>query len=952
MSQEASGSPSLSYASSANAAFIDGLYSQYQSDPESVDVSWQRFFQGYELALSQGAGATGQSSSASPRGTSESDKSGDDQRTNAQMEGLINAYRRLGHLSADLDPLSEQQHQPPEMSPEAHGLGGVDPSRKFHPANLPLDEGSLKEILALLTKTYCGRIGADFREINDIGAVVWFQNEMEQVRNQPQFDQQLKKRIFEKLTTAEHFEQFLGRRYIGAKRFSLEGADSLIPLLDTIANEASQAGVEELCLGMAHRGRLNVLANFMGKSYEQMLKEFEGSDFNPFDIDGDVKYHQGFASEVETASGKAMRLYLSPNPSHLEIVNPVVEGFVRCRQRLLQDEQRRRVVPILMHGDAAFIGQGVVAETINLSHLPHYETGGTIHIIINNQIGFTTEPSESRSCAYASDIIKMVRAPVLHVNADDPEAVVWCAHLAVAYRQKFGGDVVIDLIGYRRHGHNEGDEPAFTQPKMYQVIAKHPTALAQYQKKLAADGTLTESESKKVIKTFKDRLQSAYEKVHGKNDVELPKQSVPKALQPSVSYRPGDRAAVDKSCKTGVSETELQRYADTLTSSPEGFKLNKKLDRLLNTRRSMMDGEGNIDWGFGELLALASLAAEGKSVRLSGQDTERGTFTSRHAVFTDRETAEHYEPLQKIATESKATVQVINSPLSEQGCLGFEFGYSVADPDSLVAWEAQFGDFCNGAQIVIDQFLSASEAKWKQTSGLVLLLPHGHEGQGPEHSSARPERFLQLCGNLNMQVVIPTTPAQHFHVLRRQLGRVLRKPLIVMTPKSLLRHPQAVSQLDDFTNDLFHEVLPDPNIGKSSKVERIIACSGKIYYELFKARTEYQDADTKVPIIRLEQLYPFPYQRIQEIFATYPKLKEIVWTQEEPQNMGGWNFVRGRFSDILEGGQTLQYIGRKNSGTPAEGSAKAHEQEQRRIIQDALSLAMNEKIRAVKGTAG
>lgn len=926
MSQEASGSPKLSHATGENAAYIDGLYEQYKDDPESVDLSWRRFFEGFEFGLKGDSGSTAPSMNGS----------GADPDT-AKVESFINAYRRLGHMSAHLNPLLDSVPIAVDMTPEAQGLKNVDNSRKFMPSNLPKASQTFPEIHSLLTKTYCGKIGADYRDINDIEMIIWLQEHMESCANKPVFPAEFKKRIHFKLAQTEGFEQFLGRRYIGAKRFSIEGCDALIPLLDVLMDDASRAGVEEICIGMAHRGRLNTLANFMDKPYELIMKEFEGAEFNPYDIDGDVKYHQGFASEVGTYSGNRMRLYLSPNPSHLEVVSPVVEGFVRARQRLLGDTERSHVLPILMHGDASFMGQGVVAETFNMCQLESYKTGGTIHIVINNQIGFTTDPYDSRSTDYSSDIAKMVRAPVLHVNADDPEAVAWCAKLATAFRQKFSRDIIIDLVGYRRHGHNEGDEPAFTQPLMYKKISAHPTVYKKYTDQLVAEGTYTEDAAKKVTDDVREAMQVAYEAVHGKKTFNFPAPVVPASLQKCMTYKKATRDDVAVSIQTGVSAKTLKDIVQKMTTVPDGFTLNPKLGRLLENRRKMLDDGGSIDWGVGELLALGTLAIEGHHIRLTGQDTKRGTFTSRHSVYFDFETNKQHETLNGL-TKDQGIVHVINSPLSEMGCLGFEFGYSIADPDALVAWEAQFGDFANGAQIVIDQFLSASEAKWKQTSGLVMLLPHGHEGQGPEHSSARPERFLQLCGNLNMQVAICTTPAQHFHILRRQLHRDFRKPLILMTPKSLLREPLCTSTVADFEKGFFSEILDDESIKKKTAVKKVIFCSGKIYYDIFKARA----ADEKlqgVPVIRLEQLYPFPYAMMGALMETYPNLEEIIWTQEEPQNMGGWNFVRGRMLEVLKTNQKLSYSGRKNSGTPAEGTTKAHEAEQNRIIQDALSRA-------------
>ena len=928
--QDASGSSKFSFATATNVAFLEQIYAAYKQDPNSVDPTWQQFFAGYDFA------AAGDPLASALRSTGGGGATPAEDHETAKVEAFINAYRRLGHLSAHLNPLAPAPGIAQDMLPLAQGLQAVDPQRLFHPANLPERAMNFPDIRSLLSSTYCGRIGADYREVNDIATVTWLQDQMESCRNKPTVSVEEKRRILQKLAQAEGFEQFLGRRYIGTKRFSLEGLDALIPLLDIIASDGAKAGVEEVCLGMAHRGRLNVLVNFLGKSLELMLNQFEGTEYNPYDIDGDVKYHMGFASEVSTMNGDGVRLYLSPNPSHLEVVNPIVEGFVRARQRLTGDTERRRVLPILMHGDASFVGQGTVAETLNLSQLTAYTTGGTLHIITNNQIGFTTEPTESRSTQYSSDIAKMIRAPVLHVNADDPEAVNWCGRLAMAFRQKFQRDIIIDLIGYRRHGHNEGDEPAFTQPLMYKNIAAHPTVFKLYGDKLVAEGALLAADVEQEASKFRDLMQAAYDAVHGKKSPVIPAPIIPASLQKSLIYKKASREEVARSVKTGVAAVQLRAIVAKITRVPSGFTVHPKLARLLENRQKMVEGKGAIDWGLGELLALSTLAEEGHHVRFTGQDAQRGTFTSRHAVYTDFATNQRYEPLNHLSPKQGA-VNVINSPLSEQGCLGFEFGYSVADPEGFVAWEAQFGDFANGAQIVIDQFLSASEAKWKQTCSLVLLLPHGHEGQGPEHSSARPERFLQLCGNLNLQVVIPSTPAQHYHALRRQLHRDFRKPLVVMTPKSLLRDPLCVSPIADFESSCFQEVLGDAAVAKEN-VERAIFCSGKIYYDLIKTRAE-QSQYSGVPIVRLEQLYPFPYGKMEALLGTYPQLNEIIWAQEEPQNMGGWNFVRGRLLEVLHPTQKLSYSGRKNSGTPAEGSAKAHEQEQKRIVQDALARA-------------
>jgi 2-oxoglutarate dehydrogenase E1 component len=913
----------FSFANGANAAFLDQLYAQYRQDPASVDQSWQAFFQGYEFA------GNAQALAAAGTATGHDD---------AKVEAFINAYRRLGHLSAHLNPLEGPPALAQAMTPEAQGLGTVASDAVFHPANLP-SKGPITfgEIFSLLRETYCGKIGPDFREINDIEIVTWLQNEMESCRNQPKLERDAKRRIAERLNAAEGFERFLQARYLGQKRFSLEGNEALIPLLDTMLDTSANRGVEEICLGMSHRGRLNVLTNFMGKSPELILKEFEGSDFKTFDIDGDVKYHMGFASEVKSHSGRPMRLYLSPNPSHLEAVNPVIEGFTRARQMTVGDRNRTQVLPVLIHGDAAFIGQGLVAETLNLSQLDAYLTGGTIHIIVNNQIGFTTPPNESRSCTYSSDIAKIVRAPVFHVNSDDPEAVVWTAQLAVAYRQKFKRDVVIDLIGYRRHGHNETDEPAYTQPLMYKTIEQHPTVFKKYCEQLEKSGIFEAGEVKTMEKSYRDVWQRSFEALRSKNVVVAPA-SVPSAFQPIMAYQKIDENELFKSTTTAIANERLRDLGRKISTVPSGFATHPKLQKLLDARRGMTDGEGAIDWPMAKLLAFASLAAEGHHVRLSGQDCRRGTFSSRHAVWYDYGTGEPYFPLTTAVGGSP--VDVINSPLSEQGVMGFEFGFSVAQPGSLVLWEGQFGDFVNGAQIIIDQFLVASEAKWRQTCGLVLLLPHGYEGAGPEHSSARPERFLQLCGNLNIQVAIPSSAAQYFHILRRQIHREFRKPLVLMTPKSLLRHPAVASKNSEFTEGGFREVIPDPVIGQSpadrSRIEQIVICTGKIYYELIEARDKGDGAIRGIPVARIEQLYPFPQAHVAALIGQFPKLKRIVWTQEEPFNMGAWTFINPRLQQLVPPGAELVYNGRVGSGTTAEGSAKAHAKEQARIIANAF----------------
>lgn len=905
------------FASGTNISFIEELYKTYRENPESVDVSWQKFFEGYEFALSAG-----------PMGDV---WSGEGSRESANVEAFINAYRRLGHLSAHLNPLEPKPEIPSHMSPQAHGLDKIDPNRKFIPSNFGETEMTFAEIFAKLKATYCGTIGADFRESNDIEAVTWLQEIMESCQNKPNLAPQNKRRILEKLCQAENFEHFLHSRYLGQKRFSAEGLDTLIPLLDTLIDEAALTGTEEINFGMAHRGRLNVLAHVLEKPYERILIEFEGAAFNPFDIEGDVKYHLGCASEVSTFSNKKIRLYLSPNPSHLEAIDANVEGFTRSRQEKFGGIDA--VIPVLLHGDASMIGQGVVAEVLNLSQLKDYSTGGTIHIITNNQIGFTTNPEDGRSCAYSSDISKVIRAPVLHVNADDPEAVVWVVKIAVMYRKKFHKDIVIDLVGYRRHGHNETDEPGFTQPLMYKKIEAQKSVLSLYSAALLQEGVVSKDEIEAWVKKIKDSLQEAQKFVRAKDVVFQPIE-VPPSYKAIFDYRKPERKEVMTPVSTQISAERLANLAKEITRTPEGFTPNPKIARLLENRSKMLDGKGAVDWAFAELLAFASLASENFGVRLSGQDCKRGTFSSRHAVVFDYETG---KPCELMRRAGWAPVQVINSPLSELGCMGFEFGYSVSTPNTLVLWEAQFGDFANGAQILIDQFLVASEAKWQQTSGLVLLLPHGHEGMGPEHTSARPERFLQCCGNLNIQVCNVSTPAQLFHLLRRQMLRKFRKPLVLMTPKSLLRHPKFVSETKEFTGMTFQEVLEDSGVPKNDSTERLIMCTGKIYYELVAMR-EAQSEFASMPILRLEQMYPFPYEMLAKALQRYPRVSEVVWVQEEPQNMGAWNFVRSRIPRAYGEIKKVSYVGRKNSGSTAEGSSKAHALEQKRITEDAFAV--------------
>lgn len=904
----------LNYMNESNIAYIEALYEDFQNDPESVGESWRYFFQGYEFTKkNKMLGLT------------------KDQKDNAKVEALINRYRQIGHLYAHINPLEAPTGR--LFDEERESLEGVVGSDMFSPSDFTEDPLSLDEIVRKLEKTYCHHIGSDISGLPDSEQAMWFQKKMEACDNTPKLSPEEKKRVHQKLSEAEGFEKFLQARYLGQKRFSLEGLESLIPLLDSLLSESTKLGAEEACLAMAHRGRLNVLRNIMGKSDLELLSEFEGTEFNPFDIDGDVKYHKGYANEVTCFSGKKVRLYLCPNPSHLEAVNPVLEGFTRSRQENTGGE--KKVLPILIHGDAAFAGQGIVLETLNLSRLKGYSTGGTVHIITNNMIGFTTNPEDSRSCQYSSDVAKAIRAPVLHVNSQDPEAVIWAAHLACAFREKFHQDIVVDLIGYRKYGHNETDEPSFTQPLLYAALKKHPTTLSLYRSQLVEEGVVSKEEATSCDTEVKDGLQKSYEKLRKAPEgkpLKVPEAKVPKELQHVLAYKKIQRKQAITPIKTHISDKKLKELASILTTVPESFSPHPKITKILEARAKMTKKEGFIDWAFAELLALASLADGGYSIRLSGQDSKRGTFSSRHAVWFDYKTGEAFEPLQSFKNNFS---HVINSPLSEAGCLGFEFGYSVACERSLVLWEAQFGDFVNGAQIILDQFLVASEAKWKQVTDLVLLLPHGHEGMGPEHSSARPERFLQAAGNLNIQVCYPTTPSQYFHLLRRQKLRSFKKPLIIMSPKSLLRHPKVISSPKALTSGTFEPLLVTEPASKKKKEPFAILCTGKIYYDLLQHKEENK-LKTDPALIRFEQLYPFPREQLEAYLKKNKHIKELRWVQEEPQNMGAWNFISFKVELCAEK-HDLFYVGRKHSGSTAEGTSKAHQIEQKRIVKEAFA---------------
>ncbi|HLF84233.1 MAG TPA: multifunctional oxoglutarate decarboxylase/oxoglutarate dehydrogenase thiamine pyrophosphate-binding subunit/dihydrolipoyllysine-residue succinyltransferase subunit, partial [Blastocatellia bacterium] len=841
-------------------------------------------------------------------------------RKQARVFELVNAHRVRGHLIADLDPLrckTVQYH--PELDIETYGLTIWDLDRQFITGGVGGSEtATLREIVDHLHDYYCGKVGIEYRNIQRPEEKEWIRARVETAR--PPVPVEVKKQILWKLISAELFERFLGVKYLGQKRFSIEGNETVIAVLDQLIESAALRGIDDITIGMAHRGRLNVIANVIGKFCERIFTSFEGSIHPNFPHDqGDVKYHQGASGVRETADDREVSLAVVPNPSHLEFVDPVVEGIVRARQDV--DGERLSRLAVLLHGDAAFAGEGIVAETLNLSQLPGYKTGGTIHIITNNQLGFTTPPEEGRSSTYSTDIAKMIQAPIFHVNSDDVEAAYNALQIALDYRQKFQKDVVIDVIGFRRLGHNEGDEPTYTQPVMYQRIREHPGARALYAKKLVAEGVMTEE----LVATLMDERNRRYENAQLGAKAIIAKQDTQIAL-PAHEPEPETIEVIE----SGVDRETLRRIAHAITTVPRGFNLNPKIVGLLARRAKMVEGAAGVDWGMAEALAFGSLLIEGTPVRLSGQDTVRGTFSHRHAAFTDTQTGEEWAPLAQLADGAK--YEIYDSPLSEAGALGFEYGYSVAAPSALVLWEAQFGDFINAAQVIVDQFIASGEEKWNQQCGIVLLLPHGYEGQGSEHSSARIERFLQLCAEGNMQVVNCTTAAQYFHVLRRQARQRPRKPLVVITPKSLLRLPDAASPVEQFISGGFLPVIGDDSIAAAS-VTRLLLCSGKVYYDLIAERKKLNDSS--IAILRVEQFYPFPKNLLVKELSRFPKAADVRWVQEEPENMGGWTFMEPRLLKMLGSTRTLRYIGRPESASPATGSHTIHQMEQQRLVKEA-----------------
>lgn len=849
----------------------------------------------------------------------------------AQVLQLINMYRVRGHLIADLDPLGAQNTYFPDLDPASYKLTFWDYDRVFITGGLipGLKTATLREILEILQKTYCEKIGIEYMHIQNSEEKAWLQSKMEPIKNSPNFSNEFKLNILNILIKAELFEHFIHNRFIGHKRFSIEGSETLLPVLDLILNEAAEADIQEVVMGMAHRGRLNVLTNIIGISYESILSEFEDIvDPNSIEGSGDVKYHLGASGIYKTANGKEIIVTLSSNPSHLEWVDPVVEGIVRAKQTRLGDNKlHKKVMPLLIHGDAAFAGQGIVAETLNLSQLSGYRTGGTVHIIVNNQIGFTTTPEDARSTVYATDVAKMIQAPIFHVNGDDPEASLWAAKLAFEFSRKFKKDVVIDLFGYRRHGHNEGDEPGFTQPLLYEKIKTHPSVKKIYAEKLISNNLITESELLQKEKEINHQLSIAFDKVK-KKSVEF-KGDIPLAVSKEKI------AAIKPVEKTSISEEMLRTIVNSITTLPSNFSIHPKLKKFMEKRKDLIDGKIQADWAYAETIAFGSLLLEGTPIRLSGQDSVRGTFSQRHLALTDIRTGEDYFFLNHISPK-QAKIEALDSLLSEAAVLGFEYGYSVADPLALVIWEAQFGDFANGAQIIIDNFIVASYEKWKVQNSLVMLLPHGYEGQGPEHSSARLERFLILCAQDNMHVCNLTTPAQYFHALRRHIKHAIRKPLVILSPKSLLRLPEAKSPKEEFINGKFREILDDKSIDDKKSVEKIILTSGKVYYDLLKYRTEKKIANT--PLIRIEQYYPFNFELFNKIISAYPNSKKIVWVQEEPKNMGAWSFISQRVFEVTSCQKKILYAGRPEGASPAVGSAKISEQQQKDLVEEAFKI--------------
>jgi 2-oxoglutarate dehydrogenase E1 component len=924
-----------------NGAYLETLYESYLHDPDSVADHWRDYFDGLPKVNGQDAGDIVHSElrrefsrlTGRLRGHRIARLTGarlEHERKQVRVLQLINAYRFRGHQYAKTDPLRRTDPEPTnELDLAYHELSEADFGTVFQTGSLVgPDETSLKDILYALNHTYCESVGAEYMHISETAEKRWIQQYLEGVQSHPKLPKEKRRWLLQRLTAAEGIERYLHSKYVGQKRFSLEGAESVIPLMNELIDRSASEGIKEIVIGMSHRGRLNVLVNILGKLPSELFSEFE-DQHDHLHVSGDVKYHQGFSSNMETPGGQ-VHLALAFNPSHLEIVSPVVQGSVRARQQRYQDRDGGKILPVVIHGDSSFAGQGVVMETFNMSGLRGYTTKGTVHIIVNNQIGFTTSyVNDARSTLYCSDVAKMVSAPIFHVNGDDPEAVLFVTQLALDYRMQFKKDVVIDLVCYRRHGHNEADEPAATQPMMYQSIRSLPGTRELYAQKLESHDFIEKSLSEKMARDYRDLLDAG------------------KSVTPGVSLHPKIDAKVavnwksyaghtwDAACDTRVSMEDLHSLAGRLQQLPVGFEVHPRVAKIMDDRRKMSAGALPVDWGFAETLAYASVLQGGFPVRISGQDSERGTFFHRHAVLLNQNDGEPYTPLQNISDE-QPNFLVIDSLLSEEAVLAFEYGYATTDPETLIIWEAQYGDFANVAQVVIDQFITSGEAKWGRLCGLTLLLPHGYEGQGPEHSSARLERFLQLCVDHNIQVCSPTTPAQMFHMLRRQVIRPLRIPLVVMAPKSLLRHKLATSSMDDLSSGKFMPVIGDDSIQDRKKVTRLVLCSGKVYYDLLERRAAEQL--DHVALVRIEQLYPFPWRLLREELGRYPNVREFCWCQEEPQNQGAWYATRHKFEELINEGNKIIYTGREPLSAPAVGYASVHVQQQTRLVALALGL--------------
>jgi 2-oxoglutarate dehydrogenase E1 component len=928
----------LELPAAVNLDFVEELYARFLRQASSVPPEWQEWFailqredpgaRAFSIAPTFARRSLFHASDGSRR---ESDTAEYDLlRLQHRLDRLIRAYRVRGHIQARIDPLSGQVRYIPQLDPQYYGFGDADMDRMLVCETMRADGPlTLRQIISRLREVYCGSIGFQYMHIDDIKMRHWVQERIEGRSYWEPVPREQQLRIFSRLTDAIVFEQFLRKKFVGAKSFSLEGGESLIPLLDLAIERASQQGVGEVVLGMAHRGRLNVLANIIGKSPRAIFREFEDRDPDLYLGGGDVKYHLGYSSDYMTAAGRSVHLSLCFNPSHLEFVNPVVLGRVRAKQDRAGTGPDGKVMSLLIHGDAAFIGEGVVQETLNLSRLPGYRVGGTVHILVNNQLGFTTAPSEGRSAMYATSVAKMLPAPILHVNGEDPEAVSRCIQLALDFRQTFHQDVVIDMYCYRRYGHNEGDEPSFTQPQLYALIEQRRSVRAGYLDRLLRLGEVTREEADAIEQKRQEVLERELDEARGDYRA-MPPSSLAGIWQ---GYHGGPEP-VEEIPDTSVPAPQLAEWLERLCEVPDEFHPHPKLKRLFEQRRRMARGEQPLDWAAGEVLALASLAAAGHRIRLSGQDSQRGTFSHRHAVLHDVQTGLTYTPLQHIQ-EIQGPVDILNSPLSETGVLGFDYGYSLDCPDGLIAWEAQFGDFVNAAQVIIDQFIASGEDKWRRLSGLVLLLPHGFEGAGPEHSSARLERFLAMGAEDNIQVTVPTTPAQLFHLLRRQVLWRWRKPLVILTPKSMLRNPDAVSSLHDCAHGQFQRVIPDPRDVALESVNRVLLCCGKLYYTLEARRAELKRDD--IAIIRLEQLYPFPRADIETLLARCRDGTNVIWVQEEPDNMGAWRYLRVTVSMQFLGRLPFTGICRPASASPATGSNAAHQIEQEDLLQRAFS---------------